>query len=141
MSATQGRSNPWSAGQTHRRLVAGEVIRGGGARDCFSGDQTNGGAHPRVAGARARRVVLSALPEMAQNNVGDGKCGGRRSSIEQIDGSGHGWSHGWARWTRGASVSSVVSLDVCLQGHSHGGDKANGEELSAPMATVVRRCG
>ena len=81
-------------GQTRRRLDAGEARHGGEARKSSCGDQINGGAHLRVAGARARRVVLSASSEMAQNYGGDGKRGGWHLGIERIDGAGHGRSRG-----------------------------------------------
>ena len=63
------------------RLVAGGARDGGGVRFPSSGDQMAGGGRLRDAGARPRRVMAAAGPEMAGVVTGV-DLGGRRSSGE-----------------------------------------------------------
>ena len=127
-----------SAGQTHRRRVAGEARDGGGIRNSSSGDQIDGGERLRGAGACARPVVAVGDVGVAGDVAGD-DLGGRRSSGEVGNGAvGHGGANGWVLRPPGDVLSTVTcsfsSLHVC----GHDGDMAGGAELSAVMANGVR---
>ena len=76
-----------SAGQTHRRRVAGEARDGGGIRNSSSGDQMAGGGHLRDA---ARRMVQSVKPGEAYIDGGELKGGGRSSDADGNGATVHG---------------------------------------------------
>ena len=83
-------------------------------------------------------MVLSASPEMAQNDGSDGKRGGRSSSEVGDGAMGHGGANGRVLRPPGDVLSTVMrsASSLCVCGHD--GDMAGGAELSAVTANGVR---
>ena len=132
-----GPPSQWSAGQTHRRRVAGEARDGGGIRNSSSGDQIDGGGRLRGAGACARRVVAVGDAGMAENVTGD-DLGGRGSSGEVGNGAvGHGGANGWVLRPPGDVLSTVTRSGTSCGGCGHGYAMAGGEKLSGAVETAA----
>ena len=92
----------------------------------------------RVARDKPRRLVVEVELGEAGNDGGEHGRGGRSSGLGGKHARLHNRTWGWPRSTRGDVLSAVVSSGASLHGRGHGGDMAGGEELSAPMAMVVR---
>ena len=103
-----------------------------------SGDQMAGGGRLRDAGARPRRVVAAAGPNMAGIVTGV-NLGSDRSSGEVGNGAvGHGGANGWVLRPPGDVLSTVRHSVAALSDSGHGGDMAGGAGLSCSMGTVAR---
>ena len=101
-------------------------------------DQIDCGLVLRVAGDKPRRLVVEVELGEAGNDSSEHVRGGRRSGLGGKHARLHNRTWGWPRSTRGDELCAVVSSGASMRGRGHGGDMAGGEELSAPMAMVVR---
>ena len=74
-------------------------------------------------------------------NGGELFCGHQSSGVHRTGATEHGVKIWWVCSDPGSALSAAVGSDACLHGSSRSGDMTDGEELSAPMATVARRRG
>ena len=121
LGPTQSTSTVKPAGPG-QRLIAGKARDGGGVWVSSSGDQMAGGGRLRDAGARPRRVVAAAGPNMAGIVTGV-NLGSDRSSGEVGNGAvGHGGANGWVLWPPGDVLSTVTRSESSQRGCGHDGD-------------------
>ena len=80
--------------QTRRRLDAGDVRRGRGARVCIFGDQNDGGEQLRDAGSEPHRLVEKVELGEAGNDAGDDLGGCRSLGEDETEATGHGVAWG-----------------------------------------------
>ena len=84
MSVTRGGQIPGQTGLTRRRLATGDVQTRRRARVSPSGDQMDGGGHPRAAGSKPHRGVVVVELKVTGNHAGDELCGCRSSGEAEL---------------------------------------------------------
>ena len=139
MSATHGRSNPWSTGPNQPAACRRWQQARRRARVRSPEAQTSGGGHPRGAGALPHPVQQEAAAGVDGVERGEVIHGGWNSA-GCGDAAAVRWeSNWWWRWLPAELLSMVTRAGAGCGGLDHGGAMAGGGGLSGSMGTTTMR--